>query len=281
MTTEVLARNRINNLRPTSQFSLASIMVRAPQDYGKAPLQWVEDEQNYVFLACGYGQGNCAGECQAQLEVKTTINSSSSLNITDIGTNHVQLRVVRIGNAVVVMYREMPEGSWILHRRYDRSDFPDTLQVGLTTYTDWSKVQSVGYAFHNQNTLLPGVSGDPSPETPFDPTLIAEFDFYRLTEFIRPMDLQTADFSNPSEVTNETLLSLLDFQSLPHCPKRMHVLQPFIDIPFINQRADTLKISSKLGAESNLLFTTQCFEGEPEFELSNGASLTVENGGCD
>ncbi|MFT6809807.1 MAG: hypothetical protein ACJA01_003045 [Saprospiraceae bacterium] len=94
------------------------------------------------------------------------------LSITNIPTTHVQLRFARMGSHFVILYRVMPTGDWIVHQRYNRNDFPDTLQVGFTTYTDWNKVEAVGHIFHNQNVLIPGVTSYPAPAEHYSPDLI-------------------------------------------------------------------------------------------------------------
>ena len=66
---------------------------------------------------------------------------------------------------------QLPGQDWVVHRRYERDDLPDTLQVGLVTYSDWTKVNDFGHFFHNSNALEPGIQPDPTPGEPFNPEL--------------------------------------------------------------------------------------------------------------
>ncbi len=137
----------------------------------------------------------------------------------------------------------MPTGDWVVHQRYNRNDFPDTLQVGFTTYTDWNKVNAVGPNFHNQNVLIPGVLGDPAPAVPFDADLIADFNFYRLDSLNCPDNLPC---NFPASIDNNDLLSFLNYSSTQFCPDHFYINQPSIDEVFISNTADTITYSSSL-----------------------------------
>ena len=220
VTTEVLVTNRNGVSVPSSIFSLAGILIRSPLSYTNGQAGWSSGEQNYIFLSVGTADNTCTpSPCVGQLEVKTTVNSNSTLSITDIPDTHVQLRFARIDSAFIILYRHVAGGNWIVHQRYNRPDFPDTLQVGFTTYTDWPKVQGVGVNFHNNNVLIPGVANDPQPGVGFNPDLIANFDFYRIDSVTCPITINCNALTNSGMVSTNDLLGFLGYDSTPYCPR--------------------------------------------------------------
>ena len=207
---------------PTSnfQFNLAGVMCRIPMNYPNGALGangWQDTDQNYIFLSIGGaddGFGNCnppaPNSCLApHLEVKTTINGSSSLQVEDISTDEVEFRFVRIGQVFIIMYRLANTNNWIVHRRYERNDFPETVQIGFVTYTNWPKVVSYTPTFHNSHTLNNSLSPDPSTrqDLDFEPDVIGDFDFARFDSLAVPAGLVGQDFVNPVSVTDTELLS--------------------------------------------------------------------------
>jgi hypothetical protein len=175
---------------PRSQFSLAGLMVRVPREV--APQTWRPGRENYVFLSLG--AADRPGEFQ--LEVKTTENSDSQLQITP-GAPEAELRIARIGSALI-MLRRLPGESWQVHRRYRRADFPETLQVGLTCYTDWPTCQRMEPQVHNRTVIRDG-----------NPDLIAEVDYVRLRRPAVPQELQQSDLTDPAQVSDQQLLEFL------------------------------------------------------------------------
>ncbi|HEU0025685.1 MAG TPA: DUF1349 domain-containing protein [Ktedonobacterales bacterium] len=157
---------------PTSAYSLTGIMARAPRD-GLTPATWRPGHENWVFITTGIGE---AGFQKPQIETKTTVNSVSDLRLIPSAADWVDLRVARIGQTFVMLYR-LPGASWELSRCFDRADLPARLQVGLNAYTDWNTIDSQfhgdGGAFNR--TLLKG------PQT--SPDLIMRDDYLR---FSRP-----------------------------------------------------------------------------------------------
>ncbi|SHJ17397.1 hypothetical protein SAMN02745181_1367 [Rubritalea squalenifaciens DSM 18772] len=213
---------------PSRAFSLAGIFVRNPRNISSAApdpapagtptypspaegqpghytTDWTPDGENYLFLSFG-----CAGNPNTwQYEVKTTSNGTSTLYYNTHGVpadnasaQYVTLQMVRVGNTIVTM-RKHDDGPWIVENRYIESpsvpqqqfpNFGQTLQVGLTTYTDWSSMSNVYYnsgdhasQFQHNYSVLDGAS--------FNPDLIAYVDYYR---FQRP---------DPA-ITEETLAAL-------------------------------------------------------------------------
>ena len=173
VTTRVRVRGR-NGAIPQSPFSLAGIMVRAPRQGG-----WQPGRENYVFLSLGAADRPGS----FQLEVKTTVNSDSQLQITPATSGEALLQVARVGPDIVMLLRQ--SAGWIVHRRYRRPDFPHTLQVGLTCYTDWPSASKVGVGQHN-TTVVRGEN----------PDLVAAFDFVRFRRPNLPVGLSVARASD-------------------------------------------------------------------------------------
>jgi len=277
LTTEVSALGRDRISVPDALYSLAGIMVRSPTGNTTGQSGWSAGDQNYIFLAVGTANRSCGGPCSGQLEVKTTTNSNSTLSISNITTTHVQLRFARMGSHFVILYRLMPDGDWMIHQRYNRPDFPETLQVGFTTYTDWNKVQAVGHIYHNQNVLIPGVANDPAPSEPFAPDLIADFNFYRLDSLQCPALLNCA---MPMSLNTTELLTFLDYPSIPFCPEHFRINQSNIDIDHVYNMADTISFSSILSHTSNMNLRSNVVNILEESTIENGATIDISNDGC-
>ncbi|MBM4075310.1 MAG: hypothetical protein FJ267_06670 [Planctomycetes bacterium] len=117
-------------------------MVRTPRPIGHGTSVWVAGThstagnvgENYVYLSMGYK----SGANRFRFEVKTTRNSESNLDVTPLGfsTNEVELRIARIKSGVIALHRLNGESNWTVHRRCSRPNMPQTLQVGVVTYSD-------------------------------------------------------------------------------------------------------------------------------------------------
>ncbi|MCC9606476.1 hypothetical protein LOC68_17670 [Blastopirellula sp. JC732] len=193
------------------QFSLGGVMIRTPRDIVDPTTDWqlgsmmddgTNNGENYVFLSMGYGNGGN----NFSLEVKTTRNSDSQLELTPIDSNTVQLQIARIGNSIITLIR-LPGEDWQVHRRYTRDDMPETLQVGLVTYTNWEKASDFDPFTHNSSVLVPGQVVDPTPGEAFDPDLTAGFEFARYARPQVPTELEGVDLVNTA--TTEQLLAFL------------------------------------------------------------------------
>ncbi|MGJ8673669.1 hypothetical protein [Rubritalea sp.] len=200
---------------PNREFSLAGIFVRNPRAIVSAapspipsetPLwpaptngqpghymtDWSPDGDNYLFLS--YGSAGSQGTWQ--YEVKTTTDGDSDLYFNNLGVPNndenaqwITLQMIRVGNTIVVM-RKHGDATWVIENRYTQNpvsayqqlpNFGNTLQIGITTYTDWNVINTY-YAggdhalqFQHNYSVLDGPSSNPD--------LIAEVDYYR---FQRP-----------------------------------------------------------------------------------------------
>lgn len=195
--TRVRATNRARNAAPSRAYSLAGILARTPRAI--TPATWAPGGENYVFLSLG--AANTPGSFQ--YEVKTTINSVSTLQIQSAPTSVTQIQVARIGQNFIMLRR--PEGAttWSVHARYFRTDMPATLQVGMTVYTDWDTVSGMDPFVHNSSVLTTGF-----------PDLRAEFDWFRFRRPVVPGPLVGVNLTNPA-VTDAILLSFLGDVAVP------------------------------------------------------------------
>lgn len=218
-TTQVVMSARGGTGIPSSNYSLAGPMIRTPKTLSNGTTGWTAGQENYIFLSTGYADENhhtCPGACPPpHFEVKNTQNSNSNLRVSEVGSQIITIRMVRIGSVILVLYRT-PDNDFIVHQRYNRNDFPAEMQVGFVTYTDWNKVFSYSTNDHNEYTLSPSVnpnindlSGNPS--MPFNPDLEARFDYARFDEVTVPEELENVNLFN--EATDEELLDFLGYAS--------------------------------------------------------------------
>lgn len=206
LSTSVRVTGRDSVSVPSTPYSLGGIMIRTPRNI--TPATWTPGGENYVFLSNGYGN---AFPSRFQFEVKTTVNSSSTLILSDSPGSDAELRIARIG-AYVIALRRSPGDTWRVHRRYARNDFPDTLQAGMVAYTDWDKASDFTPFDHNRTSLhlpLPPDVPNPTPAEPFHPDVRAQYDFMRFARPQVPAPLVGADLTNATLVTDAMLLAFL------------------------------------------------------------------------
>ncbi|MHC4878247.1 MAG: hypothetical protein ACYTGL_17480, partial [Planctomycetota bacterium] len=207
----------LDDIPNDAAYSLGGLMIRTPRDITDPVIDWQPGSQvddgtnngeNYVFLSLGHGVDG-----QFSFEVKTTRNSNSQLELTPLGqtANTATLRIARIGTAVITMY-QFPGEDWTVHRRYDRPDMPETMQLGMVTYSDWNKASDFDPFLHNSTVLQPGVA-DPTPGEAFNPDLVAGFEYARFARPDVPTELAGVDLVNSA--SDEELLSFLGEDSVP------------------------------------------------------------------
>lgn len=213
--------------RPTRQFSLGGIMIRTPRDTANAapmpaqPIQpilpwpsqnfatdWSPDSENYIFLSVGTSD-NTGPDNIWNYEVKTTVNGNSTLYYGREGvpadTGLVTLQAIRRGDTFLLL-RQHEGGDWIIENRYQRPDMPNTLQVGVTTYTDWENIVSNGMytnsddharQYHHNRNVMTAENG-----FTVAPDLVVDVDYVRYTrlaESILESDLLNAPISAGGE----------------------------------------------------------------------------------
>lgn len=134
---DVQARVKATGVKnPISEtlWSLGGLMVRVPKRTGKD--QWKPKEENWLFMTTGVAEE--AGK--QVLETKYTINSKSNLKLRDAKAEWITLRISRVGNAFIMMYKYDQDKTWIVHDRFYLVDWPSVLQVGLNGYTNSNAV---------------------------------------------------------------------------------------------------------------------------------------------
>ena len=192
---------------PASNFSLAGLMIRTPRDI--TPATWTSGGENYVFFSLGHRSGSLSS---FQYELKTTVNSSSSLFGPDTLENDVLLQIARVGDFVISLGKETDQ-PWIVHSRLNRSDMPETIQVGAVAYTNFEKISGMDHFDHNANVLDPPLEiNEPNPGQPFNPDVIGTYDYIRFFRPTLPQDLVGLDLTNagsPDFVSDADLLAFL------------------------------------------------------------------------
>jgi hypothetical protein len=192
-----------------AQYSLAGVMIRTPRDIQDPANDWQPGTQlddgtnqgeNYVFLSLGHGTDG-----DFSFEVKTTRNSNSQLELTPAPGNVATLQTVRIGDTVVTLM-QTPGSDWVVHRRYTRPDMPETMHVGLVSYTNWTKANDFDPFVHN-NEVMDGSGFDPTPAEPFNPDIHAGIEYARYALPVVPPELEGVDLLN--DATDDQLLSFL------------------------------------------------------------------------
>ena len=258
-----------------NNYNLAGVMVRAPQHYPNGALGlggWDEDQQDYIFLAAGNAASNhptCQGCQPPHFEVKSTNNSNSNLEISSIDTSSVEIRLARINSAILVLYRLANSPNWQVHRRYNRTDFPDTLQVGLVVYTDWAGVSSLTPQVHN------------STENYINPDIIGEFEFARFDSVFVPQPLVGLDFSNELAVSDAEILTFLSYDSEPWCPDQILIDFPVDSNSFYSLQArDFIQVDSTVHSQSIVLLQSDSLLISPNAQINSNALLEVNQPGC-
>lgn len=203
-----------DNIPDDGDYSLGGLMIRTPRNITNGLADWnagsrIDDAsnngENYIFLSMGF----TTGANNFSFEVKSTRNSSSNLQVTPLGQtiNEVELKIARIGTSVITLYRLAGEQEWTVHRRYERDDMPETLQVGMVAYTDWNKLSDFPPTVHNGAVLAPGQVVDPTPWEAFNPDITAAYDYTRFSRPVVPAELSGVNLV--TQATNQQLLSFL------------------------------------------------------------------------
>ncbi|MFC5703324.1 hypothetical protein ACFPVX_18720 [Cohnella faecalis] len=112
---------------PQGSYDLTGLMARVPnQKTGEA---YSDSNENWEYLSTG-------GHADSRIiDYKKNIRSSFTFQTADVNTDWIELRLARIGNDIVKLYKE-DGGAWQFAEANRRDDFPDTLQVGFCLLTD-------------------------------------------------------------------------------------------------------------------------------------------------
>ncbi len=129
---DVRSRVRVRGAQgpiPGGTWSLGGLLARVPNR--NTAEQWLPRRENWHFITTGVG--HVAG--QQMTETKGTYNSYSSLKLRPFETGWVELRLVRVGMALVAMARADGETQWRVRDRWYRMENNPAMQVGLVAYT--------------------------------------------------------------------------------------------------------------------------------------------------
>ncbi len=181
----VNASSRSGNGAPNASYSLGGIMMRAPRSFNSSSRP--ANQENHLFFSIG--TGTALGTYQT--ETKDTVNSNSNLILSGVSSGEIEMKLLRLGNRVTVIARQ-PGGNWYVVRRHNRPDFPDTLQVGMIAYTDWSTVGALAPQDYNVSDL----NGNPD--------LIAQYDYVHF-ERVTDMGGLNAATASDAELINAIL----------------------------------------------------------------------------
>jgi hypothetical protein len=208
-TARVHVSNRAGTGAPSSQYSLGGIFIRAPRPEIMQPSDWTIGGEQYSFLSMGsaFPGGDYQFEVKSTGDFDGDPESDSELIFVDADCDcgDAIIQTARLGEYVIQLRRE-EGGNWQVHQRYHRPDFPEIMQVGICTYTDWEVVNT--YPFFDQNiTDIRNAFNDPG--TPAQPDLIFQADYFRYTRPEIPPGLAGLDLSDPGVVDDATLLSFL------------------------------------------------------------------------
>ncbi|MBX2816094.1 MAG: T9SS type A sorting domain-containing protein [Saprospiraceae bacterium] len=196
----------------SSTYSLGGLFLRNPA----TAMDVTNNNHNYVFLSTGFAATNhptCPGCSAPHLEVKNTTNSNSDLRVASLPSCMappcpVTIRIARLGSTIVCLYRPEGAANFVVHQRYQRGDFDNTIQAGFVAYTDWPKVQTYLPSFHNLNVLNDDLDPDPSDNMalPFTPDITASFAYARFDDVTIPNGL------NPATASESELLAFLGYE---------------------------------------------------------------------
>ncbi len=194
VSTNVHITNIPGNAAPTSPYSLAGLIVRIPQDPSyDAQANFSTDQQNYYDLLLGYTT------IGPQLLYNHTQNSNSNNPTLDVQDYEIQIRLARVGDVLISLYRE-PAGDWQIIEAINWAELGETLQIGMVAISDWAGATSVSSFDHNNTAIAANED------------LSAEFDYVRFRTPVLPLALSGQDLTT---VSDTELLSFLGFNSVP------------------------------------------------------------------
>lgn len=136
---DVRARVKASGLTtPVSQtlWSLGGLMARIPKRTTKT--DWKPKEETWLFLTTGVAQE----PGKQVIESKYTLNSKSNLKLRDARAEWISLRIVRVGNSFVLLYKYDADKKWTVHERFYIADLPPVMQIGFNCYTNSEAVDA-------------------------------------------------------------------------------------------------------------------------------------------
>ena len=129
---------------PETLFSLAGLFIRAPRKVTAAT--WERGKENWMF----FSTGSATDAGKPQFEIKSTYNSQSTLKIFPSKETWMELKIVRVDEIFTLLYKYEGE-EWQILDQFIRPDLPETLQVGITAYSDWSSLAKIYPSYEKYN----------------------------------------------------------------------------------------------------------------------------------
>ncbi|MGV3756904.1 MAG: Ig-like domain-containing protein, partial [Verrucomicrobiota bacterium] len=201
--------------RPVSAWSFGGLMIRTPRNITAAgpnpeassatrlpwppsgfTSDWTPDGENDVGISLGspYAWMN-PNPNQWAVSTRSTVNGNTSVNwgTQDVpeGSSWVTFQAVRKGSTILLLRRH-DGGEWIVAQRFQRTDMPATVQVGLFGFTDFDAMFSNNLyadrfdyqtAYHHNRNVISAANGFTA-----NPDLVVDADYIR---FQRPPELLT------------------------------------------------------------------------------------------
>ncbi|MBP2831276.1 DUF1349 domain-containing protein [Aquimarina sp. U1-2] len=175
-----------NSKLPKTSFSLAGLFVRAPREVNSK--NWKPKGENWMFFSIG----SATEPEKPQFEIKSTYSSQSTLKIYPAKAEWVELKIVRVSEIFTLLHKFEGE-EWKILDQFIRPDLPETLQLGITAYSDWPSVSEIypNYEEYNRN----GTKND-------DGDLIAYFDYVSIKKGVVEKELPIANFIGKEVLKN-------------------------------------------------------------------------------
>jgi hypothetical protein len=189
VTLQVQVSSRAGAGAPNSVDSLAGLLIRSSRN--DSPASWTAGNENHLSLTVG--AADMVGTYQ--IANQNTESSISDISV-DSGWSKGELRAVRIDDAFIMMSRRHG-GSWEIQKRYQRSDLPQNVQVGLVAYTDWDTISGMDALTFNSSVVTSG-----------NPDLVASFDFIRYQTAALTAANAGIDLLDETAVTDSDLLMM-------------------------------------------------------------------------
>ena len=191
VTTLVQVNDRTGATLPNVEDSMAGLLIRSGRNV--TPSTWATGGENHISLTVGAADQVATSDIAAQ----NTEDSVSSMSL-NAGWKTAELRLARIDDYFILMARPSA-GAWTVQARYERADLPETLQVGLTAYSDSSSVLAMDPLTFNGSVLTSG-----------NADLMATFDFIKYQTLEMVSGYESMDLLDETTVNDAVLLNLLE-----------------------------------------------------------------------
>jgi hypothetical protein len=116
---------------------------------------------------------------------------------------------------------------------------------------------------------------------PFNPDIIAGFDYFRLDSLTIPSDLYSLNLSDTALVSNELLLSHFGYDTEPYCPSNFRLFYEISNQYLHVQAAQILEAQNKITNQAQVVFGAGTeISLLPGFDLGINSTLQIALTGC-